>query len=57
MRQAAIYLCASVLFSACAPSLKLDVSCILQPGQGVMVMNCADVETWREWNEKQVRGD
>ena len=57
MRQAAIYLCASVLFSACAPSLKLDVSCILQPGQGVMVMNCADVETWREWNEKQIRGD
>ena len=49
------YLCAGVLFSACAPPLKLDASCILRPGQGVMVMNCADAETWREWNEKQVR--
>jgi len=35
------------------PFLKMDITCILEPRREVLVMNCADAETWKEWKEKQ----
>lgn len=56
MSRIALCLCPLSLLSACAlrpRPLKVDITRLAQPGPGVVLINCADQETWREWNEKQ----
>lgn len=43
----------AVSLSACAPSIRIDVRCVASPSASVIVMDCADQETWKEWQEEQ----
>lgn len=33
--------------------IRLDVTCIVQPRGSAIVINCADVETWKEWRQSR----
>lgn len=35
--------------------IRLDVVCIAQPQGPAIVINCADVETWKEWEQDRGR--
>ena len=45
-----------ILLPACAPQpLRIDVTCtsLLTPDDRGVIINCADAQTWREYNERR----
>lgn len=45
-----------LLLPACAPRLRVDVTCVAAPQGPRIVMNCADAQSWKEWEDSQKRG-
>ena len=43
------------LVIGCVPAVRFDITCVgrLDIG-GTIVINCADNETWKEWQKKQM---
>ncbi|KKW41019.1 MAG: hypothetical protein UY90_C0065G0009 [Candidatus Peregrinibacteria bacterium GW2011_GWA2_54_9] len=43
--------------AGCAPQIRIDIQCVTRPGPGAILTDCADQQTWKEWSEKQSKGE